>query len=691
MKKFIFILSGFLCWSALSGGRAIPDGNSRGGTNTTARPAALTLPSSSESAWTSIGPAGGENGALARNPRYPNELYAAFGEYPSQIFRSVNGAKTWTRLLVLSDSDIVHDVVTDPENAAIVYLYTGTKILKSKDRGLTFPESIPFPDNFLAEGGKMAIHPSNSKIIIITGLIWTDFSQGIFCAAVARTMNGGRTWTVTKFEPASEYGYIYDIKFHPKNRQIVFICGQIGGVFGASKACVFRSTDGGESYKNVAKGILRSSIAAYAVALHPTDANTAVVSLFEGLVRTTDGGRFWENVPLGTCTAMHVLEWDKADPDTVYGLSGYNTEGSRGCWKSSDGGVNWTNYDDGIYGAGRDLLVDGRTLIAGTWGGVFKSTNAGALWTDASAGIHASRVGAFGVAPSSARTIYSEVAHSGLFKTANGGAAWARCPSFDPGDSILGLLVHPSKPKTLFFLAGSEGEVDVYKSVDGARSIKLLFHKDVAGIFGDPNNPNRIAVTGKVHESAGAIRYIGMYLSSDGGDNWTPVKIANVTGYSIAAAAFAPSNSNVIFAGGGNGDFTKGIVYVTKNGGATWTKLPWPFTYVRSVAVDPKNPEIVYAGTDGYGTYRSANGGQTWTKAGELVGGASSILIPKSIPNNVIVGSRFGVYRSRDRGLTWTDISAGLTDKHITHLEFHPGSRTLFAGTYNAGIWKKKL
>lgn len=50
-----------------------------------------------------------------------------------------------------------------------------------------------------------------------------------------------------------------------------------------------------------------------------------------------------------------------------------------------------------------------------------------------------------------------------------------------------------------------------------------------------------------------------------------------------------------------------------------------------------------------------------------------------------------GVYQSKDRGLTWTDISPGLIDKNITHLEFHAASRTLFAGTYGAGIWKKKI
>ena len=72
-------------------------------------------------------------------------------------------------------------------------------------------------------------------------------------------------------------------------------------------------------------------------------------------------------------------------------------------------------------------------------------------------------------------------------------------------------------------------------------------------------------------------------------------------------------------------------------------------------------------------------------------GGAGSIVIDSNNPSEVFVGGGSGVFQSKDRGLTWTNISQGLLITGVAHLEFHAASRTLFAGTYGGGIWKKKL
>lgn len=525
------------------------------------------------STWTPIGPYGGYVQALARNWKYPNEIYAAVGNEPAQIFVSTNGAKKWARTVIIQDG--VADIVVDPKNANVVYAYSKEKILRSLDRGATFPETLSLPADFRGFVGRMAIHPTNSEIIFLAGSLMTNTSAYTFCPAVAKSGDDGKTWTVTKFEPTSKYGHVYDMGIHPKNPNVIYICAGIEKPH-LKKIAIYRSSNGGGSYKNITKNALFNSIPnpyIDALALHPTDPNTLYVAHTNGIARTENGGGSWQNQTSPSDFEVGALALDSAHPSTLYGLGASDESGARGCWKSVDGGKTWTNYCSGIYGWGSRLLVSGNTIIAGTQAGIFKSQNAGVRWTTSQAGIRASRPHSFAVSSSSPSTIYAGVERYGLFKTANGGSSWNKCPDFYLSGSIEGLLVHASNPKKIFFLTVGCDDQDIYRSADGGQTKKNILHKRVSGIFGDPNNPSRIAATGYVYNSDSDPKYIGLYLTSNSGDSWTLVKVANEKGYVINAAAFAPSNSNIIYAGGHTGGYSLGVVYRTTNGGASWTRL----------------------------------------------------------------------------------------------------------------------
>ncbi len=440
MKRIVLVAIIVLCCALLFGGRETPADRAPGGA----------------SAWTAIGPYGGEVRGLARNPKYPSEIYASAAVYPSQFFKSSNNGLTWTRTLILQNS--INDIVTDPKNANVVFAYSSYAILKSSDRGVTFPDSIACPFGFQAYSGRMAIHPSNSKIFFITGHFVTNFSTWAYCPAVAKSANGGQTWTIVKLEPTAQYGDILDIGIHPKNPNIIYLCGNYTKA-GKGKVGIFKSTNGGGSYKNITKDAVFNpgtviNPRADGLVLHPIDPNSVFVAYSNGVARTTNGGGSWQNQASPFYLNVSALAVDKAKPGTLYGLGSGNEENDRGCWKSVDGGKTWTHYGNGIYGYGTRLLVNGNTIIGGTWAGIFKSQNAGILWKASHTGIRASRPDSFGVAPSSAQTIYTEVANYALFKTANGGGAWTKCPDFYRCESILGFVVHPSNPKTVFFLAG---------------------------------------------------------------------------------------------------------------------------------------------------------------------------------------------------------------------------------------------
>jgi len=456
MRKLILAVFIIFCCVLLFGGRVRQEGPLPDRAIGGARPLGDTPDGAS--AWTAIGPYGGQINGLARNPKYTNELYAAASSYPSQFFKSMNNGLTWMRTWICDSG--ISDIVTDPKNANIVYAYANYNIYKSPDRGATFPEKIPPPNNFQTYSGRMAIHPTNSKIIYITGNFITNSAAWNYCPAVAKSVNGGQTWTLVKLNPTVQYGDLFDIGIHPKKPNIIYLCGTITQG-NQTKAQVYKSTNNGGSYKNITKDAVFNAgggtyFRPYALALHPTDANTAFVAHTNGIARTTNGGSSWQNQssPAPGYFYAAALAVDKSKPSTLYALSINNLDQNRGCWKSSDGGKTWKHYGNGIYGWGTRLLVSGNTIIGGTWAGIFKSQNAGVLWKASHTGIRASRPDSFGVAPSSAQTIYTEVANYALFKTANGGGAWTKCPDFYRCESILGFIVHPSNPKSVFFLAG---------------------------------------------------------------------------------------------------------------------------------------------------------------------------------------------------------------------------------------------
>lgn len=184
----------------------------------------------------------------------------------------------------------------------------------------------------------------------------------------------------------------------------------------------------------------------------------------------------------------------------------------------------------------------------------------------------------------------------------------------------------------------------------------------------------------------------GLMISKNGGASWTASRINNFTESQSRAAAIAPSNGNVIYAGCNSSSWTA-LIYKSVNGGASWTEVTNGIQEVpQAVAVDPQNPDIVYIGTY-RDLWRSANGGASWTKCS--IPGYSyqfvSVAFNKNNPKEVFAGSDRGVSYSKDRGLTWTDLSEGLLIPAVKQLYFHPGSRTLYAATNGGGLWKKKL
>lgn len=184
------------------------------------------------------------------------------------------------------------------------------------------------------------------------------------------------------------------------------------------------------------------------------------------------------------------------------------------------------------------------------------------------------------------------------------------------------------------------------------------------------------------------------------GQTWKDLGPAPMDGSAgrISAVAASATNANTYFVGGADGG-----VWRTLDGGATWAALTdqMPTTAIGSLAIDPTNPNTVYAGTGeanfanhsryGLGVYKSTDGGASWAQlAADTFGGRciSRIVInpqnPLRLYAAVVHAGGFpemvaakghpgangprGVFRSDDGGATWAQLLSGLPNQDATDL-----------------------
>src|SRR5664280_1353126 len=125
----------------------------------------------------------------------------------------------------------------------------------------------------------------------------------------------------------------------------------------------------------------------------------------------------------------------------------------------------------------------------------------------------------------------------------------------------------------------------------------------------------------------------------------------------------------------------------------TWTQLPLYGSMVSSLAINPKVPTTLYAGTNGAGVFHFVNSGTTWTavNTGLINEDVLDIAINPSTPAILYVGiDSNGVFRSKDSGTTWTAVNTGLTNKAVSSLAINPKSPAiLYVGTQD-GVFRSK-
>ena len=490
--------------------------------------------------------------------------------------------------------------------------------------------------------------------------------------------------------------------------------------FGATGGGLWKTTDGGLTWRPVTDGQLQSSSVG-AVAVAPSNPDIVYIGMGEtelrgnimqgdGVYKSADAGKTWRHIGLSDTQAISRIRVHPTNPDIVYVSAlghpyGRNTE--RGVFRSKDGGTSWQKvlYKDDHAGA-VDLCMDPHdpnVLYAAIWdanrtpwsltsggpsSGLFKTTDGGDHWTELTRnpglpqvssvkgdyGESIGIIGKIGVAVSGADSnrVYAivENANGGVFVSDDAGAHW-KLVSDDRrlrqrAFYYSRIYADPKARDTLYVL-----NTGFYESTDGGKTYRTLRtpHGDNHDLWMDPANPLRM-----IESNDG-----GADVSVNGGQTWTGQEYATAQLYHVATTKDIPyhvcgaqqdsSTICVTSSGGGRGFGGGG------GRGGGYSNYSVGGGESGYIAPDPTNANIFYAGSQGALLTRFDRRSGTMKDvqvyplffSGESAGSLPERwqwtypIVFSPVDPNIIYTSSQHLWKTIDQGHSWTRISGDLT------------------------------
>ncbi len=406
---------------------------------------------------------------------------------------------------------------------------------------------------------------------------------------------------------------------------------------------VHASANGGNSWQGRSTGLPASEIRDLAV--HTHDPRKLYAGTSAGVFTTTNAGQDWHPAAQFTGT-LQCLAMEAEQPNILYvGTAGH------GIYKSFNGGATWTHLRTEFTDVSSLLIPPraARTVYAISAGKVWKTENAGLVWTYADYWRDPSVARSLATNPKNPQEVYVGL-EDGLHKSTDGRKTWIPSDLGLTDKDVQVLAVDPMEPAVVYACSGNQ----LFVSRNSGRtwqqrsSIQAYAEGSILALKSDPKDGEAFYAS-----VAGG----GLYRTTDGGEHWEHVG-ASLPVAQITAMDVDPVITQTIYLG-----TREGFVFRSGTGGTTWgsgsrvAEAP-----IQSLAVDPEQRNRIYAGTLGQGLYRSDNAGAQWAHKGASIGNDVQGLVidPRGPTTTTYARTERGVFRSLDAGENWEPYLSGV-------------------------------
>jgi len=659
-------------------------------------------------AWTSVGPANieGRITTVAIHPSNPQIVYA--GTANGGLWKSTNFCQTWSSVFDNQNTSSVGAFAIDPVNPETIYCgtgeanalrsyYPGTGMYKSTNGGASWT-FIGLDSSFCI--GKIAINPNNTQEVFTAASGWTrrrNEQRGIY-----KSTNGGINWN-RKFYIADSVGAI-DVVIDPNNTSKIFAAmwertrREDYIKYGGAKSGLFLSTDSGDSWNQIGGGFPINDANLGRISLDISKSNAQIIYALtanasgtsRGLFKSTNAGVNWTNVNSSVATSSNYAWFNricKTDPSN----SNKVLCGGLDMELSSNGGSSFSVVGESHVDqhAADFSQSNPNYIVIGNDGGIDYSTDGGSSW-GASTTLPISQFYAGDIDYSNPDKMLGGLQDNGTVRTTTGGTGnWQE---INGGDGFYALIDYQN-PLRVYSSTQNGG---LARSTDGGNSffggtsgLDVQYTNWMTPYIMDKNNPLTM--------------YCGTYKifkSTNGMQSWSAISpdlanahIRNLG--TITTVDVSRSDPNVIYCGTDDAN-----VWRTTNGGSNWIKINsgLPYRWVTRVAIHPDSANVCYVTLSGYKVdstgshiFRTTNFGSSWSSIkGNLPDAPiNDVVIDPDNTSTLYIGTDISVMYSSNLGTSWNILATGLPSNVPCHdLTFHQPTRTLVVWTHGRSAFR---